>query len=539
MAYIEPNSTIRLIKGCPLDPTQDHTILWEIPATQATYFTSVLSGYTFLKNSYQRVESGKLRVASAPENLYLCNYLAFQNTAYGSKWFYAFVTGVDYVNNNTTEITYEIDPMQTYMFDYDLEESFVEREHSATDEIGDNIVPENLETGEYISSTVTEPAALAPGDNRWIIALYSTVDDQHQPVNGVFQYDIASGTAVVTYPNTAQGVVDMQTWLTTGMPITAANPIVCGIICPALLTSSYDLVQDDPRPVTIPKKTTLLRSDGTQVKNKKCLTYPYNFLYVTNYQGKSAIYRYEFFKFSTTDAKFYMFGKLCPSPSIYLTPYGYKLLDETAYVPTGEYNPDEAIELTGFPQASWDVDSFKAWIAQNASNVTLAGVSATMGAVQGAAVGGAAGAAAGAVGGAGALINTAISGLIASAMPPQARGSMAGTASFTSRRMTFGFYTKHITPEFATIIDDYFTCYGYACNKVKVPNLRARPYWNYVKTIGCNIRPNVTNGGLPASAMADICRIYDKGITFWRDPSIIGDYSTRSNAPASQQGGGS
>lgn len=193
---------------------------------------------------------------------------------------------------------------------------------------------------------------------------------------------------------------------------------------------------------------------------------------------------------------------------------------------------DEAIELTGFPQASWDVDSFKAWIAQNASNVTLAGLSATYGAVQGAALAGPAGTAAGAVQGAGALVNSIVSGVIASTMPPQAHGSMAGTASFTSRRMTYGFYQKHITPEFATIIDDYFTMYGYACRRVKVPNLRARPYWNYVKTVGCCIKPVASTGGLPASAMSEICRIYDMGITFWRDPSLIGDYTTRSNAPA-------
>lgn len=530
MAAIQPNSTIRLIRNCPLDPTQDHTILWEIPATQAAYFTSVLDGYTLMKNSYQRVSSNKMRVAKTAEDLYHCNYLAFQNTSFSNKWFYAFVTDVEYVNHTTSEITYELDPMQTWMFDYELEQCFVEREHSATDGIGDNIVPESLETGEYLTSSVVEPAALNPDLTPWIVALYSTVDDNHQDVNGVFQYDVMAGTKPFIVENSLAGLTALQAWLS-AMPITKPNPIVCGIIAPALLESDYNPVGTDSRAVTVSKKTTLLRTDGTQVKNNKCLTYPYNFLYVTNYQGKSATFRYEFFKWSQTQAQFYIFGKLCPSPSLFLAPYGYKL-DGTTLLPDPAYNMDEAIELTGFPQASWDVDSFKAWIAQNASNVTLAGLSATYGAVQGAALAGPAGTAAGAVQGAGALVNSIVSGVIASTMPPQAHGSMAGTASFTSRRMTYGFYQKHITPEFATIIDDYFTMYGYACRRVKVPNLRARPYWNYVKTVGCCIKPVASTGGLPASAMSEICRIYDMGITFWRDPSLIGDYTTRSNAPA-------
>lgn len=55
-----------------------------------------------------------MRVEKKAEDLYDCNYLAFQNTSFGSKWFYAFITSVEYVNNITSEITFEIDVLQTY-----------------------------------------------------------------------------------------------------------------------------------------------------------------------------------------------------------------------------------------------------------------------------------------------------------------------------------------------------------------------------------------------------------------------------------------
>lgn len=78
--------------------------------------------------------------------------IAFQNSAYGNKWFYAFITGVEYKNDKASEVTFEIDDMQTYLFDVDLKECFVEREHSSDDTISGSITGEPVELGEYMYS---------------------------------------------------------------------------------------------------------------------------------------------------------------------------------------------------------------------------------------------------------------------------------------------------------------------------------------------------------------------------------------------------
>lgn len=83
-------------------------------------------------------------------------------------------------------------------------------------------------------------------------------------------------------------------------------------------------------------------------------------------------------------------------------------------------------------------------------------------------------------------------------------------------------------------IDNFFTMYGYTCDKVKVPNIHARPKFTYVKTQGCRIKPK--NNGVPAGYMDAICSIYDSGITFWDSTATVGDY-TVDNSPV-QQGGG-
>lgn len=83
-------------------------------------------------------------------------------------------------------------------------------------------------------------------------------------------------------------------------------------------------------------------------------------------------------------------------------------------------------------------------------------------------------------------------------------------------------------------IDNFFTMYGYTCDRVKVPNRHARPKFTYVKTQGCRIKPK--NNGVPAGYMDAICTIYDSGITFWDSTATVGDY-TVDNSPV-QQGGG-
>lgn len=147
--YIEPQTNIKILRDCPLDTTYDHTLWFYSANAQVSYFSG-LTKYNMTNYSYQRVQKGVARVGIKADNLYDCNYMMFQNTAYGNKWFYAFITSVEYVNDVTSNISFEIDVMQTWLFDYSPDHCFVEREHAESDQIGANIIPENLDTGEYV-----------------------------------------------------------------------------------------------------------------------------------------------------------------------------------------------------------------------------------------------------------------------------------------------------------------------------------------------------------------------------------------------------
>lgn len=147
--YIEPKTNIKILSGVPLDTTYDHTIYFNSANAQYNYFVG-LQKYNLTNYTYQRVKRGVARVGIKADNLYDCNYMMFQNTAYGNKWFYAFITAVEYVNNECAEIYFELDVMQTWFFEHEPDYCFVEREHSVTDIIGEHIEPETVATGEYV-----------------------------------------------------------------------------------------------------------------------------------------------------------------------------------------------------------------------------------------------------------------------------------------------------------------------------------------------------------------------------------------------------
>ena len=77
-----------------------------------------------------------------------------------------------------------------------------------------------------------------------------------------------------------------------------------------------------------------------------------------------------------------------------------------------------------------------------------------------------------------------------------------------------------IRPEYAQIIDRYFDLYGYKVLSVKIPELYSRQYWNYVKTVDCNIQ-----GNIPQDDMDAIKAMFNKGITLWHDADNMRNYN--------------
>lgn len=531
--YVAPNTTIRLIKDCPLDNGYEHTIFFMTEAAQNTYFMSTLSGFTFSAQSYQRVNKGTLRVAQNAESLYAVNYLAFQNTAFGSKWFYAFVTRIDYINNGVSEITYEIDILQTWHFDYKMMPTFVEREHIENDAVGNNLVPETLETGEYVTQTSTVDSTLEPLS----IVLAAPFDRTYQPVSGGIYSQLFSGLCLIDFPMGYYPIDDpdhpgeygpnVARAFISGAGAQAANIVAAFLMPTCFVTAEGAAVFPAYHTKSMTKLTSGAIDTYTGVKNNKLYTYPYNFLYVTNQQGSGVEFPYEYF--STTTCDFYVSGDMSPNPSVVLRPKNYKGV---------ALNTDEKMVLTGYPQIPFNIDAFKAWLAMNASNLAVDALSNA--------------------GTLAAGIMTANPGVIAggvmnvlrnvssvyqhSIQPRQAKGGGGSITACALRYQNFLFMQKTVRGEFARIIDDFFSLYGYATHRVKIPNRTGRPEWNYVKTANCKIDPGYPQDatpytgtypevGVPADDARRIEAIYNNGITFWHNPAHVGNYALANWAP--------
>ena len=109
-------------------------------------------------------------------------------------------------------------------------------------------------------------------------------------------------------------------------------------------------------------------------------------------------------------------------------------------------------------------------------------------------------------------------------VPPSARGSISGnTASAMYTLPVCDFYVMTITAQMAHCIDDFFTAFGYAVNRIKVPNINSRSSWNYIKTNGATF-----SGSIMLDDMRKLQAIFDRGVTIWHT-NDVGNYGLSNN----------
>jgi hypothetical protein len=107
-------------------------------------------------------------------------------------------------------------------------------------------------------------------------------------------------------------------------------------------------------------------------------------------------------------------------------------------------------------------------------------------------------------------------------------------------KVGFSIKQKLIRAEYAKVIDDYFTMFGYKINEIKKPNVfeyieasglpDIRPAFNYIKTVNALPRNKSDTTMCDSVILAQISRILNNGITFWSSKTNMGDYSV-DNSP--------
>lgn len=560
MPDFQPEGRIK-IGRVPFDNSYRHTMTFGSVAEQTSYFSSVcnasLSGdeYTYVRMN------GNIRVSSNAENLYTYNYVMYQNANYSTKWFYAFIVGVEYINNKTTELVLELDVMQTWYFDYTLKECFVEREHVNDDTIGVHINPEPE------MPLVTEVQSRWTGedfDDRYVVVQTnekphysgSTVPDAPQPVVGGKYHQVFSGGKYYGYDANDLSSHDGELYkFLDGMNRAgAADSITSMFMIPKKFApeigEDHGFAENSGavlRDYAVGRPST--QGGGYVPHNNKLFTYPYCFCRMTDNNGGVVELRYELW----TDVNGFHWAETAsidPQSMCFVIPKGYNGVD---------MNYDQALTFPVTATCSWVYSAYETWMAQNQvsnaisflTNAAMIAIPAARGVGTAAKVLGAgarkglgwgtsgntslqvagvaaktgARTAAKGVGGlsmaAGAMGLASLAGEVyrQSSIPDVQRGQASGNNMASHNAQTYNVDTVVLREEFARIVDGFFDMYGYQVDSVKVPNRTGRPNWNYVKC-----QNSCHTGNVPADMMAQINSIYDAGITFWHT-SDVGNYS--------------
>ena len=542
--YIAPNSTIKLLTGVPIDKNQSDTLWFASVADQTAYFNSKVVK-TVSEATYQRNNRGYSRLEIPADQIYGVNYMMFQNTNFGNKWFYAFVNNIEYINNEVSEIRFSIDPIQTWFFDYTLNQCFIERETPSSDNIGDNILPEPVSTGEYIINN--GDYNIVGMDTRDLAIIVAMIDPQHSAdfYGGGVYNGVLSGAKLYAFANSPEGLTAIQSLILNSQTVNQApDSVLMMYMCPrtVLGNSDNDLISNTlanhavavgysiaNNVSTLTPISKNIALDGYTPRNAKCYTYPYTFYHIDNGEGQGMTLRYEFFDNLTPSIR--VGCNLTYPVEITLFPYLYKNSPPSTSNPfdLGE-NRKEKLAIKGFPQCSWSMDAFNAWLAQNSVPMMfdVAGSVASLGSSIGIGLAGGdmgtAGlsAARGASGILGAITNIGSQIYTNAIAADITKGSYeTGSNDAPSRRLVFkgGCVTQPYN--YIKAIDQFFDAFGYAKREWGNVNIHKRTRWTYVKTIGANV-----DGSVPADDAKYIADCFDRGIRFWADRVNPCNYST-------------
>lgn len=523
MSAITPESYIKLVR---FDVTKENQITFPDGVAQVNYFKNTLEGIEAEDFTYIRQEQ-KIRFPYIIDQIEKYNYLIVQNLPYNYKYYFYYITDMKYVNDNMTDVFIKLDVFQTYQFDFIYKKSFIEREHVNNDSIGLHTVPEGLETGDFIIDGLYEDLSTSKviylvqckkdlGGHVWSGTTFGNIFFQ-----GVF-YACGNPQSVFflvsryledetesLQPEDIVNIYCVPSFLIWDLPFEPGGTSPDNYY---QLSSRYAI--SSAKQITINKASSL---DGYVPKNKKLLTADYCYCLASNKCGGNQIYKYENFK--TSNCNFYITGIPSPGVSMYLTPVNYENAGNV------DYNAQLYALANGkFSISDVSTDRYQSWLSHNTWNIataqtmSLAQVGLGIGEVLAEDYAGGFSQIASGI----SRISELTRGIFEKAKVPA--GTVGHTSNgdvLNSRNLNcYVFYKMSIKKEYAQIIDEYFSRFGYKINLTKVPNITGRRYFNYVKTAQAEIESTT----VPEKYLNEFKEMLNKGITFWHDPNHFLDY---------------
>lgn len=396
---VEPIGSIIFYQHIPLDKSYEHSIKY----TSQAAFDGMLGGYNntaISAQSYSRLTKGSVRVEKPLSYLQNCNYMRISDSGFlGGKVYYAFVDGVEYINNETVDVFFTIDALMTYWKDFTVPANFVEREHCTLvdDVVGKNLVPESFELGDLIVQNTVDYTynwlsySVEP-PTWWVVILYAPNYKDNEAnmkyVNCIDYAFVETSTmpAQATAPQIRNGCIGGYCYVAFDTSFSNVSSSVkllqegirkiediSGQIIDVFLIPNEIYHDNFSNNTPVPHSATITQTQSfksaksnfvySTVKNKKLFQYPFSQIVVSNNTGTTQTYRWEEFnEGSEFLASFGVINALSPFPLCYMYPINYR----------GKNNDFEnGVMFNEFPKCSWSEDSYSKWWGQNKGNYGL------------------------------------------------------------------------------------------------------------------------------------------------------------------------
>lgn len=519
MSYIAPDTDIYLLANVECDKSYDNVKYFVTKNAQHDYMSDKIVK-SFTNQSYGRVNKGTFRLFCKADDVYQCNYLMFQNTAFGNKWFYAFINSIEYVSNNTCEVRFTIDLFQTWFLDCTLGQCFVEREHVTDDSIGAHTLNEDVPTGEMITAIEEQ---LTEFSKQYTFGVEICISDTQ--LSGIanqptwFDKPVLSGIFQGSKIGTTDNSDDLLTFLNNVISAGYQSTIIQIFTIPKIFAPSGT----DSRVQTTRELPALPTKFGNYTPlNNRLYSSPFVDYVVYAPTGDKMVLHPELF--SDYEHRIVTFsGNQSVTPQIMCIPTNYKI--------TGGTNKTEGYTLNYGIKGSFLYDAYQAEIASygvgniggNILKWTPRLISSAGSAAQSISpVIGAEkltyGNVSSALSGVGNFVGTVGDILKETHDTSELSGSSGGSVLWSQQILDTFVQVRQVREEYARIADNYFSMFGYKVCRLKVPNIATRPSWNFVKCSTVSI-----TGAIPTDAEELIMSVLKKGVTFWK--TSFGNYT--------------
>ena len=546
------SNIFQLLAGVPITPSQQ---LWfNTTAERDAYFDGKVI-YTFTDMKFIR-EHRAVKVNLNVETLEAANYMRFRNNAYNGIWMYCAIDRVEYVNPNTSLIYFAVDAWQTYFMNVEIRDCDIAREHESSGAgYTANTQPEGIDYGDYrlvneyvsslnigslsgmsyvIVSTVNLISSGGTVDNPVIYGAEGGELKNLPSAAGVYYVDPSTSTidaiisALEDYPWISQSIVAIYPFPDFLIPKSGVFSSAMGFQIGLARGNSGANYGD----IVVANWRSLLPA----FSQSKLYCYPYSFIEIAMPDGASIILKPEMIADANLSIR--VSGAIIPDGIIIARVQNYN----------GGTNENDwtnnAVSFTGFPLFPVQNDQFTLAKSQAQSMNNLARTQANaridfngwmdLVGIAGNVLGGNVGSLfTGAVG----TIQNLATGIFNEQQNAETArqrinmmqsaislaGASAGGAEsvMLSLTETLNIHIRFwsIRPEYQTKLQQYFDAFGYASNRIGVPNMNNRPRYNYVRCNSVNIY-----GNIPQEHLSTIRNMFLNGVTLWHDHDNVGTY---------------